>query len=476
MEFYSISAGHLLVFRYDGNSTFHVLIFTMSATEIEYPMRSFKTMFKGKAQVIDIDSCSSDSNNENSTQSEPSSSRDSQVNLETEPVDEHDYPKRRKVSAATKRFNTSRVTQLKERALRAAEAFRSEEPFFKAIMHASCVKTGGNMHVPSDFAIPYLQHKTTRVTLRVSDGKSWDVGVLYTQSFYKTTLSKGWPKFALDNHLNTGDVCVFELVDRKKFEINVHIFQVFKTNFRDEAQVIRIDPCSTRSNNETSTQSSSTRGGQVNLETEEPVFCSNVTQSKERALAAAEAFTSDNPFFKAIMCPFNISNGVVNIPGNFATPYLKHKTALVTLSVSDGKLWDVILTSINSGTTTLSNGWKQFVSDNQLNQGDVCVFELVDRKYFVMNVHIFRVFQKTCSSSEKLEIDAPRAGRSKEKSLAAANAFKSKKPYFKMVPAAFSVPYLKHETKVRLRGVDGKTWEMQCNLLHKPDRAKLFKG
>ncbi|KAH7852375.1 hypothetical protein Vadar_024088 [Vaccinium darrowii] len=35
---YSIAFGHLLVFRYDGNYNFHVLIFDMSASEIEYPV------------------------------------------------------------------------------------------------------------------------------------------------------------------------------------------------------------------------------------------------------------------------------------------------------------------------------------------------------------------------------------------------------------------------------------------------------
>ncbi|KAI3880493.1 hypothetical protein MKX03_023365 [Papaver bracteatum] len=391
MEVYSISFGDLLVFRYDGNSRFHVLIFNTSATEIEYPVYNFKTNFKGKAQVLDIDSCSSDSNNEISTQSESSSSRGGQFNLETEEP----------VFAATvttkrSRSNTSRVTESNERALREAEAFRSKVPCFKAIMHASCVKSGGNMHVPSDFAIPYLQHKTTRVTLRVSDGKSWDVGLIFTERFNKTTLSKGWRKFALDNHLNKGDVCLFELVDKKKFEMNVHIFQVSKTNFKDKAQVIRLD-----------------------------------SYTKERALAAAEAFTLNNPFFKAIMRPFNISNGLVNIPCKFATPYLKHKTKLVTLRVSDGKSWDISLASSISSGTTLSNGWKQFVSDNQLNQWDVCVFELVDPKKFEMNVYIFRVLQPTCSR-KKLETNAPWASISVETSLAAANAFKSKKPFFKV--------------------------------------------
>lgn len=37
-EYYSIEKFHFLVFRYDGNSQFHVIIFDPSASEIEYPI------------------------------------------------------------------------------------------------------------------------------------------------------------------------------------------------------------------------------------------------------------------------------------------------------------------------------------------------------------------------------------------------------------------------------------------------------
>lgn len=39
-KFYSVKQGHFLVFRYKGNSHFHVLIFDASATEIEYSLNS----------------------------------------------------------------------------------------------------------------------------------------------------------------------------------------------------------------------------------------------------------------------------------------------------------------------------------------------------------------------------------------------------------------------------------------------------
>ena len=39
MEYHSIHYGYFLVFRYEGNSKFHVLVFDNTATEIRYPWR-----------------------------------------------------------------------------------------------------------------------------------------------------------------------------------------------------------------------------------------------------------------------------------------------------------------------------------------------------------------------------------------------------------------------------------------------------
>ncbi|MCL7049696.1 hypothetical protein MKW94_003212, partial [Papaver nudicaule] len=143
IDFFSISVGHMLVFRYDGNSSFHVLIFSLLATEIDYAKYYFRTSnFKDKTQVIELDSSSTHSDDEtSSTQSESSwSSREhGQVNLKTEPMYANTGTTRRSS------FNTSLESQSKERALAEAEAFKSKNPFFRAIMHPSCARRGGNM-------------------------------------------------------------------------------------------------------------------------------------------------------------------------------------------------------------------------------------------------------------------------------------------------------------------------------------------
>lgn len=51
-EFYWIKKHHFLVFSYEGNSQFHVIIFDKTATEIEYPIqpnkRGRKRVFNGR--------------------------------------------------------------------------------------------------------------------------------------------------------------------------------------------------------------------------------------------------------------------------------------------------------------------------------------------------------------------------------------------------------------------------------------------
>ncbi|MCL7047321.1 hypothetical protein MKW94_015585, partial [Papaver nudicaule] len=54
MDYYSINVGHLLVFRYDGNSLFHVTIFDMSATEIDVRNKSSSDAVEESDDSVEI--------------------------------------------------------------------------------------------------------------------------------------------------------------------------------------------------------------------------------------------------------------------------------------------------------------------------------------------------------------------------------------------------------------------------------------
>ena len=55
VEYRSICYGYFLVFRYEGNSSFHVLIFDKIATEIHYPPSKNCKLEDHQVEIIDLD-------------------------------------------------------------------------------------------------------------------------------------------------------------------------------------------------------------------------------------------------------------------------------------------------------------------------------------------------------------------------------------------------------------------------------------
>ncbi|RZC76665.1 hypothetical protein C5167_000814 [Papaver somniferum] len=356
MEFYSICVGHVMFFRYDGNSEFQLHIFGKDATEIDYPCHNNDNANHkdemtsthsddDEVEVVSIHSGSTQSNYE------PSMTSESSLNQNAKPAG-HKFPQesRKQRTVVPTRLFHSKAFQA---TLKAADEFRSENPFYKLTMQASYIKA--NVRVPNDFADSYLRNKTqTKITLGIPDGRTWEVEyVLRTPT--ERRLSRGWYRFVADNHLKEGDVCVFELVDREKIQMNVHIFRLQKRFVTPEMK--------------------------------------NYAAGFQATLEAAKGFTSENPFFKVVMHTAYINGGMVTVPAVFATSHLTNiKQMMITLRVSDGRTWEVVYVSQTPTNGRISQGWAEFVADNDLKEGDVCVFELVDRrKNFEMNVYIFRL-------------------------------------------------------------------------------------
>ncbi|XP_065859262.1 B3 domain-containing transcription factor VRN1-like [Euphorbia lathyris] len=99
----------------------------------------------------------------------------------------------------------------------------------------------------------------------------------------------------------------------------------------------------------------------------------------ERAIAN---FKSDNPSFWIVMQPSYVHNTNVlpGIPLNFARQYLKDSGDAV-LNNLDGKSWPIeFYSALNSGSEIMrikNAGWREFVKGNDVNVGDVVIFELL---------------------------------------------------------------------------------------------------
>ncbi|XP_010548045.1 PREDICTED: B3 domain-containing protein At5g18090-like [Tarenaya hassleriana] len=73
--------------------------------------------------------------------------------------------------------------------------------------------------VPSWFAMEHLPRKSTRIVIRDSTGKTWEMTCLYRQG--RMTLSAGWVGFAREIGLKEGDWCTLELFNDNEMHIQV---------------------------------------------------------------------------------------------------------------------------------------------------------------------------------------------------------------------------------------------------------------
>ncbi|GLT39985.1 hypothetical protein SLA2020_141490 [Shorea laevis] len=123
------------------------------------------------------------------------------------------------------------------------------------------------------------------------------------------------------------------------------------------------------------------------------------TEERESAIRASAMFTPENPFCRIILRPSYVYKGLLmHVPASFARACLTG-AEFITLEVSEGKRWRVRCLSGARGMK-FSKGWPEFVWDNNLTDGDVCVFELINAKDFVLKVTIFRVLECAGSMSQ----------------------------------------------------------------------------
>ncbi|XP_057871066.2 B3 domain-containing protein Os01g0723500 isoform X2 [Cryptomeria japonica] len=112
----------------------------------------------------------------------------------------------------------------REKALKDARSFQSDKPFNLIVMKQSQVYQGFWLGLSRDFTKRWLPDQRIEITLLGPRGKKWRVQYLGDRS--NPGLSGGWKGFAIDNNLEEGDVCVFELEDKKNFTLKVHIYRV----------------------------------------------------------------------------------------------------------------------------------------------------------------------------------------------------------------------------------------------------------
>ncbi|KAE9605232.1 putative transcription factor B3-Domain family [Lupinus albus] len=241
-----------------------------------------------------------------------------------------------------------------------ATTFRSKNPHFILVMKTSHVN-GYSLRIPTEFAEKYLKKTKAVVHLQVMDERTWPV------VYVVPSITTGWNKFASDNNLNIGNVCVFELIKRKE---NIS-FKVFIFRVAEESNY----PLS--------------KGKNENQSQTIPLLISPCL-GMIRPMKEAEKFNSENPIFIVKIKRSFMSRNGPNIPFLFIRKYFEKKKQTVIIQFGK-KLWPVSFLHYEyRSSCQLSSGWSLFAEESKLEAGDVCIFELIYKEIAVFGVHVFR--------------------------------------------------------------------------------------
>ncbi|KAJ6419592.1 hypothetical protein OIU84_029660 [Salix udensis] len=116
-------------------------------------------------------------------------------------------------------------------------------------------------------------------------------------------------------------------------------------------------------------------------------------EERERAMNAAKAYAPDNPYCRVVLRPSYLYRGcIMYLPSGFAEKNLNGLSGFMKLQLPDGKQWPVRCL-YRGGRAKFSQGWYEFTQENNLGEGDVCIFELLKSRDVVLKVTVFRVLE-----------------------------------------------------------------------------------
>ncbi|KAL5790799.1 hypothetical protein ACOSQ2_005687 [Xanthoceras sorbifolium] len=114
------------------------------------------------------------------------------------------------------------------------------------------------------------------------------------------------------------------------------------------------------------------------------------TNEREREIHAAKAFEPANPYCRVVLQPSYLT--IMCLPSSFSKKHFNGVSGFIKLQISNGKQWTVRCINRRQ-RAVFSQGWRAFILDNNLGEGDVCVFEVLRSRDIVVKVSVFRVLK-----------------------------------------------------------------------------------
>ncbi|KAJ4827437.1 hypothetical protein Tsubulata_011090 [Turnera subulata] len=115
-----------------------------------------------------------------------------------------------------------------------------------------------------------------------------------------------------------------------------------------------------------------------------------LSPEKGSAIQAAKMFNPRNPSSTLILRSHHVKRFLAYLPCKFARNYLSGLHGHIKFRLLDGREWSIRAIAKPCKGLSISKGFQEFVKDNNLKQGDVCVLEKIMEENGVLLVTIFR--------------------------------------------------------------------------------------
>ncbi|KAL9260323.1 B3 domain-containing protein [Drosera capensis] len=363
-KFYSIDLGHFLLFKYDGNSRLHVIIFDMSACEIEYPTQtSNHGCEESPVLPLNDQTCKSEENN----------------------VDCLDHG----ITGQEDGRNSGICTGISSRSLTNYRDCITEERKANFLAHNIAepddMKSGGvsikflstSPPTKKSKRVPRRGHK--RKLMRDSlDRDGADAGLL-PRKIVMALQSERKSELPTDRDGAHAGLLprkiVMALQSERKSEERKHV-----------GRLKRIEPNKPNVVSSAHPRPVGRPPAKYNAAAHwrpvgSPPVKRNAEGSSATAVDASRRHASVYPSFKLVMSHCYLMRSPF-LPREFVRKNINGSSRSIQLQVS-GRSWPLWMAKFKKNNLCkFSTGWRAFVRENNLSVGDVCIFQLVKSELF----------------------------------------------------------------------------------------------
>lgn len=249
--------------------------------------------------------------------------------------------------------------------------------------------------ISKGYADAHFPSESQTITLRLAGGKKWHPHFHVRPDNRGYVLNGRWFEFVRDNHLHEEDICLLQPINKsegRRFTVMVHLLPKARSTRRSKGG--DAVPGSNKKASTSCVKDELVDGPSDDSNRSGYVVLGCLTTAQEKIVAEkVKAIQSPAPVYVVYMDKSNLSTALdLGTTGNAAADrHLPDGKQILTLrQAGRSKAWHV---KMRHRRMIPEGGWHEFVGDNRLHAGDICLLEPVKNDRLAMAFHIIRIEQ-----------------------------------------------------------------------------------